>query len=403
MKLAFLCSSVSRSAGGIFDIERRLAQTLVTTPETTVEVFGLRDTYSEADRPLWRPLYPRVFPVLGPAQYGYSPGLRRHFLECGADIAHCHTMWMYPSVVLKSWWLLKRRPFMITLNGMLDPWALSRARWKKRLAFKLYEQACLENAACIQVNSLAELDSARKFGLRGPLCVIPNGVDLPTSWPLLNCPAQRKILLYFGRIHPKKNLTRLLEAWRMVTCASRSSKAPCSHWRLVIAGWGQLGHEEELKKLASNLGIRWTAGPLPPTETDAADASVFFVGPQFGADRAAWYKRCDALILPSFSEGLPMVILEAWAHSRPVLMTSACNVPEAFAAGAAIQIGTEPGDIRRGLQRMFSSTASELAEIGNHGLELVRTKFTWPRIATEMSAVYEWLLGRREKPSCVVL
>jgi glycosyltransferase involved in cell wall biosynthesis len=74
----------------------------------------------------------------------------------------------------------------------------------------------------------------------------------------------------------------------------------------------------------------------------AAGPSVVFVGAQFGAEKNACYRACDAFILPSLSEGLPMAVLEAWAHAKPVLMTPECNLPEGFATGAALQIGTTP-------------------------------------------------------------
>ena len=65
---------------------------------------------------------------------------------------------------------------------------------------------------------------------------------------------------------------------------------------------------------------------------------MHFPGPQFGTAKAAAYRRADAFVLPSLSEGLPMAILEAWAHEKPVLMTDACNLPEGFAARAAIRL-----------------------------------------------------------------
>ena len=75
----------------------------------------------------------------------------------------------------------------------------------------------------------------------------------------------------------------------------------------------------------------------------SCDASVVFLGPQFGAEKSECYRACDAFILPSLSEGLPMTVLEAWSYAKPVLMTAECNLPEGFAAGAAVRIGPVPG------------------------------------------------------------
>ena len=51
------------------------------------------------------------------------------------------------------------------------------------------------------------------------------------------------------------------------------------------------------------MSSEWTAGNGPP--------SVLFLGPQFNEEKAACYRHCDAFILTSFSEGVPMVVVEA--------------------------------------------------------------------------------------------
>ena len=59
-------------------------------------------------------------------------------------------------------------------------------------------------------------------------------------------------------------------------------------------------------------------------------------------------------MLPSFSEGMPIAVLEAWSYGLPVLMTEACNLPEGFAAGAALQIGPDRAGIGAGLRQLFA-------------------------------------------------
>jgi poly(glycerol-phosphate) alpha-glucosyltransferase len=125
---------------------------------------------------------------------------------------------------------------------------------------------------------------------------------------------------------------------------------------------------------------------------------VVFLGPQFGEDKAACYRNCDAFILPSFSEGLPMVVLEAWAYGKPVLMTPECNLPEGFATGAAIRIETSVDGIAQGLNELFRTPHSALRTLGDNGLRLVREQFAWPKVAAEMKSVYEWVLGGGPRP-----
>lgn len=97
-----------------------------------------------------------------------------------------------------------------------------------------------------------------------------------------------------------------------------------------------------------------------------------------------------------------MAVLEAWAYGKPVLMTPECNLPEGFAAGAALLI--EPGaeSIARALEDVFRAPPATLRTMGDKGRELVRDRFAWPNVASEMKAVYDWVLGGGSKPSCVI-
>jgi poly(glycerol-phosphate) alpha-glucosyltransferase len=129
-----------------------------------------------------------------------------------------------------------------------------------------------------------------------------------------------------------------------------------------------------------------------------------------------------------------MVVLEAWAYGKPVLMTPECNLPEGFAANAAIRIETSVESIAAGLRQLFElggasdkvtddkreaaavtrepvtsdagipaldARHSSLDTLGANGRELVRARFTWPKIAADLRGVYAWLLGKGTRPECV--
>ncbi len=392
MKIAFLSTSISRAFGGIFEIERRLAQSLA-GPDTSVEFFAPSDSQTLSDLPSWVPLRPHHFPCVGPSSFRYSPQLKRAFLSMDANLVHVHGLWTYNSILAPRWARHWKRPYVITAHGMLDPWAVRNSGWKKRIVLSLYERQFLKGAACIQVNSEAELRSVREFGLSNPVCIIPNGMDLPdeNSLQMVTVPwaekvaQERKVLLYLGRLHPKKGLVNLLKAWAQKKEEEAASQKPS--WVLAIAGWDQGGHEAELKELCRR---------------EKMEESVVFLGPKFGEEKAACYRNCDAFILPSFSEGLPMVILEAWAYGKPVLMTPECNLPEGFAASAALRVEAQSESVANGLGRLFAMSDDERGQVGQQGLMLVKDRFHWPKVAAEMRLVYEWILGRAAKPECVI-
>lgn len=389
LTVAFLTPSLSRQAGGIFEIERCLALHLIRHQGVDVQAFGAADAAYADDEPLWSPLQPCARDYIGPAQFRWSPALAREFAECRADVGHLHALWMHTSLIMRRWSRRQRRPYLTTINGMLDAWALKNSAWKKRLSAFAYERDCLDRAGCLQANTRHELEAARSFGLRNPICIIPNGVDLPTVDGDASTGAPppgrtRRTLLYLGRLHPKKGLANLLQAWARLGSDDGSARRD---WELVFAGWDQLGHEAELKSLAANLGI-------------ANDTR--FVGPAFGAAKLAAFRNADAFVLPSLSEGLPMVVLEAWSYAKPVIMTPQCNLPEGFAADAAVSAQPNADSLVNALRQILEMSDQQRAVMGQRGLELVKQRFTWEQVAEQMLSVYRWLAGGGAAPSCVV-
>jgi len=342
-------------------------------------VFSARDAYTEIDAPLWGDITIRTFPVRGPRIFGYASGLASAVDKSTADILHIHSIWMYPSVVAARW-ARNTRPYVVSPHGLLRPIALQNSKWKKRVAALLYEDAHLRHAACLHALNAAEADSFRAYGLKNPICVIPNGATLRTDVAGRQTP-QGKSILYLGRVHPLKGLRSLIKAWDAVR-----DDAAAAGWRLTIAGWDQNHHREELERLADQLHIR---------------SSIDFLGPQFDTDKDRCLASASAFILPSESEGLPVSILEAWSWSLPVLMTRECNLSEGAEAGAAIMMDPDTNSIAAALRQFFSMTDPERAAMGRNGRRLVEERYQWQRIAGAMTGVYDWILGRGPRPDCI--
>ena len=382
MKIGFVTPSISRKGGGLLDAVRRIAQELLLLGEDVV-VYSCEDEYSREDAALWRPVPLCLFATIGPSRLGYSAPLRKAVLEADHDVLLTNGMWHYLSAVAVEWHSRTGRPYMVNPHGMLQPWALAHSGLRKKVAAALYENRHLRNASCIRVLGEAEANAVREYGLTNPLCVIPNGVDLPltqskernTPWPKTSLPPENKVILFLGRIHPKKNIPELLEAWRLVL----SQPDPAlQNWMLVIAGWDELQHEKKLKEQCQKLDLA---------------KHVHFAGPLHGTAKTSAYANASAFILPSLSEGLPMTVLEAWSHELPTLITSECNLPEAFAANAAIKIGADRLSIAEALRSFITMSENERSEIARRGRQLAEMKFSWPAIAREMLQVLRWLNG----------
>ena len=401
IRTANLTASLSRNAGGLLEGVRRLVQSL-NDVGVGGRVLGLEDEFTGQDLPVWQPAEVSAFKPTWPGKFGYSPRFLEELLAFDPDLIHTHGIWVYPSVATNVYSRKRRKPYMISPHGMLDPWAVQNSRWKKAVAYFLYERVHLRESRCLRALCEPEARSMRELGLKNDIAIIPNGIDFPNGSAPTAAPwsgligAGKKVLLYLGRIHPKKGIPNLLRAWS----THRNNQTAClSDWALVIAGWDQDGHELELQRLATELGLVWTANHGRPAVT--GESSVFFLGPQFNAAKEACYHFCDAFILPSFSEGLPMVVLEAWANGKPVIMTPQCNLLQGFSSGAALRVDSEPASIAEGLRNLGAMPECQRAEMGVRARALAVERFVWPKIAEQLKKVYEWMLGGGPKPSCI--
>jgi len=383
-----LTSSLSRSAGGVYDAVRWLARSLE-APHHTVEVFGLRDAHTDADQEGWGRLSVHVFQTWGPSAFGYAPDMAQALLNANLDLIHLHGLWMYPSMASGQWAARTRRPVMITPHGMLDPWARRNSYWKKTLAGFLYESRNLRNAACFQAGSLSEYKAIRETGFGNPIAILPNGVhmaELDSARPeppwAVSLGPEAKVLLYLGRLHPKKGLDLLLDAWK------QSMQGRDTDWHVVIAGVAADDYEQVLRARRDELGL---------------SQSVHFIGPQYHDAKLACYRNADAMILPSYSEGVPMVVLDGWAHGLPVLMTPECNLPIGFERDAAIRVETAIDSVRDGLLRLFAMSDDERSSMGQRARQLAQDDFSWDAIASQVGGVYRWLLGGGQRPDCVIV
>lgn len=372
MRIAFIGGPLSRHASGVKEVVEHLSAALARAGHE-VCVFGLDDSgWRAGDAAAWSGAKAQVFSTRGPAAFGYAPGIGAAIRAFRPDVVHAHGIWMYGSAVsagLASQGVVN----VISPHGMLDAWALRRSRLKKLLVSVLFERRHLRTAGCLHALNIDEATAIRAFGLKTPIAVIPNGVDLPLTvatppapgWRAA-LPAEAKVLLFLGRLHRKKNLGALIKAF------TQARRAP---WHLIIVGPDQDGERASLQAQAARLG---------------AAAWVHFSGPVFGQEKAASFAAADAFVLPSLSEGLPMAVLEAWAARLPVAMSKACNLPEGFASGAALDTDTQPDKIAEALRVLFEMPHEKRASMGAVGRALVERDYSWDKVAASFAELYWW-------------
>jgi poly(glycerol-phosphate) alpha-glucosyltransferase len=358
-RIGLLTAFASRRNGGVAEAVAAQAAMLRDLGAEPV-VFALDDGEPAlADAPL------RLSRVVGPRQIGFAPGQLRQLIEAELDLLHLHGIWMHPSRVGLQWARATGRPYLISPHGMLDRWIVGRGRWKKALARLAYERVGWAAARALHALTGREAEDIARESGRSDAVVIPNAAPAART----SAVARRgPVVLYLGRIHPKKNLAGLISAWRL----ARPSGA-----RLRIAGWGA---DSDLAALRARLAAE-------------ADPSIEFLGPVFGEAKQRLLGEARFLILPSFSEGLPMVVLEAWAAATPTLLSEGCNLPEGVAAGATLPCGVAPGEIAQAIARALALDEAAWRAMGEAARGLAAGPFSVATVARRWEAAYAALLA----------
>lgn len=293
-------------------------------------------------------------------------------------VIHDHGLWLPTNHAAAAAARQFDIPLIVSARGMLEPWALNYRAWKKRLAWRLYQRRDLQTARVLHATAEQEAENLRRLGLRQPIAVIPNGVDLPGLPEQFPLPTSPRIALFLGRIHPVKGLVELVEAWRIVRPAG---------WKMMIAGPDEGGHRRVVEEAIRRAEL---------------ENSFELVGAVDGEDKIALYQRANLFVLPSFTENFGVVVAEALACGVPVITTRGTPWEGLLTrrCGWWIDIGVEP--LVAALREATNLPPDTLRGMGQRGRTYVEQHFGWPGIAEQMLSVYRWMLGRGERPDCVI-
>lgn len=254
----------------------------------------------------------------GLTSYRYSskllPWLKKH--GGGFDRVIVNGLWQYLSFAAWRRYAKSPIPYFVFPHGMLDPWfkeTFPLKHLKKWLYWPWADYRVLRDATSVIFTSEEERLLARKsFWLyRAHEKVSPLGVEAPTPlsaearenffqrYPELR---DKRILLFLGRLHPKKGCDILIEALAHIADQSVS---------LVLAGPDQVGWQAELQQRVRDLNLQ---------------SRVVFAGMLQGEMKQAAFAVADAFVLPSHQENFGMAVVEALAVGLPVLISNRINI-----------------------------------------------------------------------------
>ena len=315
-------------------------------------------------RIIWRP-------------FSFYNTLQNQTQSAHPDILHDHGIWLptHGTVALAA-----RRldvPLVVSIRGMLTSWALQHNRWRKRFAWMAYQKAALRQASLFHVTSEEEVEALRDLGFDQPAAMIPNGVQLPEQQSADSSSAGPRRALFLSRLHPKKGLPMLIEAWARVRPKD---------WELILVGPSEEGHRAELKEQVRSHGL---------------DDEITFSGSVSDKEKWAVYRSTDLFVLPTHSENFGIVVAEALAAGIPVLTTTGTPWRELETHGCGWWVEPEVERITRALDDAVGCADEERRAMGARGRRLVEEQYSWQGVARQMQAAYRWLVNGGARPECV--
>lgn len=294
-----------------------------------------------------------------------------------ADGIHIHGLWEQSTAIACHTARALRTPYILSAHGMLQSWALANKKLKKRIYSALFERANVNGAACLHALTHAEAQDYRRFGASHPIAVIPNGVHIPRSISpdlfYMQFPALKgkKIILFLGRIHFKKGLDLLVKSWAML-----AKKWPEAH--LVLAGPDFENTRSTIEQLIAEHRI---------------SDQVLFTGMLSGEIKWSALAASQCFVLPSYSEGLSVSILEALGIGLPVIITDQCNVPDVKLINAGWCIQPDVDQLSCSISEFLHNSPEANREIGDRGRNLILKRYNWSSVANQMSDLYRWVQG----------
>ena len=316
MKILHVIPSVNPASGGPAEGLRQLCHIYHKGGhEVDVASLDSPDDVKKYDFPA------RVF-ALGPGWgiYGYARHAAGWFREnlSGYDVVFINCIWQYNTLAAYRALARTNTPYAVFTHGMLDPYFKKRfplKHLKKSIYWHLFLQRILHNATTVLFTCEEEKILARQsfplykvretvvpYGTFGPDGDVPAAIEeFLTKWPELR---GKRIGIFMGRIHPKKGVDILIEAF-----AGSLAKDPA--WHLVIAGPDQMGLRRELEARSASLGVA---------------NRITWTGMVKGMMKWGAFAASEVFILPSHQENFGIVVAEALVCGLPVILSDKVNI-----------------------------------------------------------------------------
>jgi glycosyltransferase involved in cell wall biosynthesis len=284
------------------------------------------------------------------------------------DLVHIHSA-SYTSFWEKSIYILTARVFrkkvILHVHGAMFSEFYQSSKTLARWLIRCTLQRCHR----IIVLSQSWKEFFRKILPAEKLSVIPNGIDLK---PFLEAKGEKTVIpsiLFLGEVGRRKGVYDLLQAAKIL----HDRNIDC---RWYVAGPGEI---DEAKSYAGRLGL---------------EKEVEFLGPQTGADKVQLLARSWIFVLPSYAEGLPIVVIEAMVSGLPVIAGHVGGIPEMVTEGENGFL-IQPGNVNDLADKiaMLLSDKALIQGISQNNQKAVEEKYGISACAKRIGRIYEDVSG----------
>lgn len=289
---------------------------------------------------------------------------RGDFPDIEIDLLHDHGVWLPNNHRMAQWARSKKIPRIVSPRGMLEPWAINHNKWKKKIAWWLYQRRDLKSATAFHATAESEAAQFRKLGLDQESFVIPNGIDFSE---FKGNSTKEKTVVFLSRIHPKKGLLMWVDVWKRIRPEG---------WRMRVIGPDEGGHTEEVKRAVAqaDLSDEWS-----------------FEGPLEGKEKLSALGSAQLFALPTYSENFGIVVAEALAAGTPVITTTGTPWEGLIEHRCGWWADPTPEALAKALQSALA--CEERSLMGQRGANWVKNEFSWEEIGLRIVAAYRNILN----------
>ena len=284
------------------------------------------------------------------------PSMRGLLASFRPSVVHVHGV-LSPLQALTVHCAARRNiPTILSVHGMLEPWLWRQSGvfyyGMKRLYWRLVMRPSLSQVTCLHAITQQEADTlAREFpGI--PQVLIPNAIHIDEYSEQQSAPVQERTLLFVGRLHPKKGVDLLMRSM-----AGTHSRA----YRLQLVGSGKPDYTDYLKSLVNELGL--------------ADR-VTFLGGVFGEEKIRLMRDAWTVVVPSYSDVVALVNLEAAACFTPTITTTMTGLTDWSESGGLL-INPERSELTAAIDQVLAWSLADRLERGRRSREFVNSRYSW--------------------------